>query len=61
MIAPTAIIGGLGMSIGMERIKVDGATGDYHTNLSAKGRAVVRELAPGTGASLPSHIVTPFV
>ena len=37
MIAPTAIIAGLGQSIGLDMIKVEGATGDYHTNLDNKG------------------------
>jgi 2,3-bisphosphoglycerate-independent phosphoglycerate mutase len=32
MIAPTAIIKGLGMTLGIEQIEVEGATGDYHTN-----------------------------
>jgi len=36
MIAPTAIIAGLGMSLGMEIVEVEGATGDYHTNLINK-------------------------
>jgi hypothetical protein len=36
MIAPTAIIAGLGMSLEMEIVQVEGATGDYHTNLINK-------------------------
>ncbi len=36
MIAPTAIIAGLGLSIQLDIIKVPGATGDYHTNVFAK-------------------------
>ncbi|OZJ05767.1 hypothetical protein BZG36_01326 [Bifiguratus adelaidae] len=41
MIAPTCIIAGLGMSIGMDVLTVPGATGDYQTNLQAKGDAAV--------------------
>jgi 2,3-bisphosphoglycerate-independent phosphoglycerate mutase len=37
MIAPTAIIKGLGMSIDIDIIDVEGATGDYHTNFTNKG------------------------
>jgi len=36
MIAPTAIINGLGQTIGIDPIKVPGTTGDYHTNLNLK-------------------------
>jgi 2,3-bisphosphoglycerate-independent phosphoglycerate mutase len=36
MIAPTAIIAGLGMSLEMDIVEVEGATGDYHTNLINK-------------------------
>ncbi|KAL4460293.1 hypothetical protein ABPG74_000044 [Tetrahymena malaccensis] len=36
MIAPTAIINGLGQTIGMDIIKAPGATGDYHSNYSSK-------------------------
>lgn len=35
-ICPTAIIGGLVQTLGIYRAHVDGATGDYHTNLLAK-------------------------
>lgn len=41
MIAPTAIINGLGQSIGMDVIKVEGATGDYHSDYSKKIEAAV--------------------
>jgi len=34
MIAPTAIIAGLGLSLDMDIIDVEGATGDYNTNLN---------------------------
>jgi 2,3-diphosphopglycerate-independent phosphoglycerate mutase len=36
MIAPTAIIAGLGMSVGLPIIKVEGATGDMDSNYDAK-------------------------
>ena len=36
MIAPTAVIAGIGMSIDMDIIEVEGATGDYHTNFDNK-------------------------
>lgn len=36
MVAPTAIIKGLGMSIELDDIEVIGATGDYHSNFIAK-------------------------
>ena len=36
MIAPTAIINGLGQSIGLFAPAVEGATGDYHSNYTNK-------------------------
>jgi len=42
MIAPTAIIAGLGMSIDLDVKPVKGATGDYHTNLDAKADAFMQ-------------------
>ncbi|RKP09793.1 2,3-bisphosphoglycerate-independent phosphoglycerate mutase-domain-containing protein [Thamnocephalis sphaerospora] len=44
MIAPTCIIAGLGATIGMDICVVPGATGDYHTNVMAKGVAAVDKL-----------------
>lgn len=38
MIAPTAIIRGLGITIGIDVIDVPGTTGDYNTNLNLKGQ-----------------------
>jgi 2,3-diphosphopglycerate-independent phosphoglycerate mutase len=38
MVAPTAIIAGLGKSVEMDLIKIKGATGDYRTDLQAKGQ-----------------------
>ena len=40
MIAPTAIINGLGQCIEMDNIKVKGTTGDYHTNLMIKAENI---------------------
>jgi 2,3-diphosphopglycerate-independent phosphoglycerate mutase len=41
MIAPTAIIGGLGITLGLDRYVPQGATGDYRTNLFAKAECLV--------------------
>lgn len=41
MIAPTAIINGLGRSIGLDIIQVKGATGDYHSDYIAKVKAAI--------------------
>ena len=41
MIAPTAIIAGLGMSLEMDIVEVEGATGDYHTNLINKAGFII--------------------
>ncbi|KAL6045323.1 Metalloenzyme domain-containing protein [Balamuthia mandrillaris] len=41
MIAPTCIIRGLGMSLNIDIKEAEGATGDYRTNLLAKGRVAV--------------------
>jgi 2,3-diphosphopglycerate-independent phosphoglycerate mutase len=45
MIAPTAIISGIGQTIGLDVKQVEGATGDYHTNLINKGRAAFKYLS----------------
>ncbi|KAF0981883.1 hypothetical protein FDP41_011744 [Naegleria fowleri] len=44
MVAPTAIIAGLGKSIGMDLKKVEGATGDYRTDLIKKGSGFLKYL-----------------
>ncbi|RUP49427.1 metalloenzyme superfamily-domain-containing protein [Jimgerdemannia flammicorona] len=44
MIAPTCIIAGLGMTVGMDILNVPGATGDYQTDLMAKGKASLQAL-----------------
>eukprot|EP00742_Colponemidia_sp_Colp-10_P007098 GILJ01007621.1.p1 GENE.GILJ01007621.1~~GILJ01007621.1.p1 ORF type:complete len:464 (+),score=62.91 GILJ01007621.1:43-1392(+) len=48
MIAPTAIIAGLGLSVDMKLVKVKGATGDYHTDLLAKAQGAVTLLTGGS-------------
>jgi len=44
MIAPTCIIKGLGLTLNFDIIEVEGATGDYHTNLGAKFRAAFQHI-----------------
>ncbi|KAI8884206.1 archaeal type cofactor-independent phosphoglycerate mutase [Backusella circina FSU 941] len=44
LIAPTCIIAGLGMTVGMDLIQVEGATGDYFTNFNAKANACIEQL-----------------
>jgi 2,3-diphosphopglycerate-independent phosphoglycerate mutase len=48
MIAPTCIIAGLGMSLGIELLTAPGATGDYHTNLLSKAETALAALADET-------------
>ncbi len=38
MVAPTKIIAGLGLSLGLELLECVGATGDYRTDFAAKAR-----------------------
>jgi 2,3-diphosphopglycerate-independent phosphoglycerate mutase len=40
LIAPTCIIAGIGMTLGMDLIRVPGATGDYFTDFNAKAKAL---------------------
>ncbi|KAJ6229233.1 cofactor-independent phosphoglycerate mutase [Anaeramoeba flamelloides] len=44
MIAPTAIIKGIGISIGLPIVNVKGATGDCNSNLLAKGEALIENI-----------------
>lgn len=44
LIAPTCIIAGLAMSLGIDILKAPGATGDYHTNLLSKAETLVKEM-----------------
>ncbi|OQR97196.1 2,3-bisphosphoglycerate-independent phosphoglycerate mutase [Thraustotheca clavata] len=48
MIAPTCIIAGLGKSLDMDIVPVEGATGDYHTNLMAKAEKALELFASGS-------------
>ena len=47
LIAPTAIIAGLGISVGLPVIKVEGATGDMDSNYKAKAIAASTALCSG--------------
>jgi 2,3-diphosphopglycerate-independent phosphoglycerate mutase len=47
-IAPTAIIAGLAETVGLEVLRVQGATGDYHTNLTNKAEAAIAALGDPT-------------
>ena len=54
MIAPTAIIAGIGVSLNMDVFKPAGTTGDYHTDLGVKARVALSKLAPAdAGAEQP--------
>ncbi|KAL9271323.1 2,3-bisphosphoglycerate-independent phosphoglycerate mutase-like protein [Drosera capensis] len=45
MVAPTKIIAGLGLSLGIDILEAPGATGDYRTLLTSKATAIARALA----------------
>ena len=47
MVAPTKIIAGLGMSLGIDVLEVEGATGDYRTQFHRKAEAVAQALTTG--------------
>ena len=47
MIAPTKIIAGIGRTFGIDVLRAEGATGDYHTRLSAKAERAARALGAG--------------
>ena len=47
MIAPTAIIKGVGITFGMDIVDVKGATGFYDSDLVAKADAAVSSLCSG--------------
>jgi len=44
MIAPTAIINGIGQSIFLDIVKVKGATGDYNSNYDAKADGLIENI-----------------
>nr|XP_027119690.1 uncharacterized protein LOC113736783 [Coffea arabica]XP_027119691.1 uncharacterized protein LOC113736783 [Coffea arabica] len=45
MVAPTKIIAGLGLSLGIDILEAPGATGDYRTLLTSKATAVAKALS----------------
>lgn len=45
MVAPTKIIAGLGMSLGIDILEAPGATGDYRTLLTSKAVAIANALS----------------
>lgn len=57
MVAPTKIIAGLGLSLGVPTLECPGGTGDYRTLLSAKAEAVAAALAAPLGQA--PRIVVP--
>lgn len=44
MVAPTKIIAGLGLSLGIDILEAPGATGDYRTVLTSKATAISKAL-----------------
>jgi 2,3-diphosphopglycerate-independent phosphoglycerate mutase len=44
MVAPTAIIAGLGKSLDMDLVKIPGDTGDYHTDIMAQAKGFVETI-----------------
>ena len=51
MVAPTKIIAGLGISLGIDILEAPGTTGDYRTLLTNKATAIAKALA----APLTTH------
>lgn len=45
MVAPTKIIAGLGLSLGIDILDAPGATGDYRTLLTSKATAIAKALS----------------
>ncbi|PRQ33038.1 putative phosphoglycerate mutase (2,3-diphosphoglycerate-independent) [Rosa chinensis] len=45
MVAPTKIIAGLGLSLGIDIVEAPGATGDYRTLLTSKTTAIAKALS----------------
>lgn len=45
MVAPTKIIAGLGLSLGIDILQAPGATGDYRTLLTSKAAAISKALS----------------
>lgn len=44
LIAPTCIIAGIGMTLGMDLLKVPGATGDYSSDFNAKAQSCIKNI-----------------
>lgn len=66
MVAPTKIIAGLGLSLGIDILDAPGTTGDYRTLLTNKAVAIAKALAaplapppnvfvPGEEETKPGH------
>jgi 2,3-bisphosphoglycerate-independent phosphoglycerate mutase len=66
MLAPTKIIAGLGLSLGVDILEAPGATGDYRTLLTSKASAIAKALSaplnpcpnvfvPGEDEHKPGH------
>lgn len=56
MVAPTKIIAGLGLSLGIDILDAPGATGDYRTLLTSKATAIASALA-ASSKSPPSIFI----
>ncbi|KAG6415675.1 hypothetical protein SASPL_123089 [Salvia splendens] len=56
MVAPTKIIAGLGLSLGIDILEAPGATGDYRTLLTSKATAIAKALSAPSN-SCPSVFV----
>ncbi|XP_074287340.1 uncharacterized protein LOC141612459 [Silene latifolia] len=57
MVAPTKIIAGLGLSLGIDILEAPGATGDYRTLLTSKATAIAKALSAPLNSS--PHIFVP--
>ncbi|KAA8547844.1 hypothetical protein F0562_004273 [Nyssa sinensis] len=59
MVAPTKIIAGLGLSLGIDILEAPGATGDYRTLLTSKATAIAKALSaplqPCPGVFVPGE------
>ncbi|KAI5431775.1 uncharacterized protein LOC127128403 [Lathyrus oleraceus] len=51
MVAPTKIIAGLGLSLGIDILEAPGATGDYRTLLTSKATAIAKALSAPSQSS----------
>jgi 2,3-bisphosphoglycerate-independent phosphoglycerate mutase len=49
MVAPTKIIAGLGLSLGIDILEAPGATGDCRTHLTSKAKAIAKALSAPMG------------